>query len=485
MSKFTTSNQGINKTTNLAGGTAYKIADEKAKLITQVFTSFFNEKKYYGDNSVTLVETIRNVVIKDPKFISNLARFSRSEMHLRTIPQVLVAELAYACKGEEFVKNAIADVCLRADDTYEILGYYIATFGKPIPNSLKKGIALALDKQNAYGLAKYNRSNRPNLADAIKLCHPTAKPEYKQVIEGTIATPKTWETVISAIPKTETEKVKAAWEDLIETKSLGMMGLMRNLRNIINANVDNLDKALSQLTNEKAVLNSKQLPFRFYSAYQEIAMLSNPNVSKVLSALEKAFLISIDNLPKFGGKTAVIVDNSGSMRSQLSDKSKMQYIDVAGLFGAMSGKICDDCVVVAFGAHAKTVGLNDYSSVFDNFEKIKNCNVGMSTDLYLAFDLLTKNNINVDRIIVFSDMQAYNSSGWYSSRTAEKSFLNYKKTVNSDVVLHSVDLAGYGSSPFNTSGINLVAGFSDRIFEFMKYYEMGENKIIDMISNYK
>ena len=54
MSKF--NNEATNKTVNNCGHTAYAMPD-KDKLLTQVLTSFFNEEKFYGDNSGEIIET--------------------------------------------------------------------------------------------------------------------------------------------------------------------------------------------------------------------------------------------------------------------------------------------------------------------------------------------------------------------------------------------------------------------------------------------
>ena len=48
MAKFNTT--ATTKTTNKSGHVAYGMRD-KSKLVTQVLTSFFNEAKFYGDNS--------------------------------------------------------------------------------------------------------------------------------------------------------------------------------------------------------------------------------------------------------------------------------------------------------------------------------------------------------------------------------------------------------------------------------------------------
>ena len=87
MSKFNT-NAAIPMTTNKEGYVAYTMAD-KSKLVTKVLTSFFNEDKFYGDNSDEIKTTIQNVIDEDSEFVSNLAMFSRREFNMRSISHVL------------------------------------------------------------------------------------------------------------------------------------------------------------------------------------------------------------------------------------------------------------------------------------------------------------------------------------------------------------------------------------------------------------
>ena len=47
------------KTQNKSGHSAYSMT-AKSKLVTQVLTSFFNENKFYGDNSAEMQETIKS-----------------------------------------------------------------------------------------------------------------------------------------------------------------------------------------------------------------------------------------------------------------------------------------------------------------------------------------------------------------------------------------------------------------------------------------
>ncbi|XP_029970146.1 telomerase protein component 1-like [Salarias fasciatus] len=77
--------------------------------------------------------------------------------------------------------------------------------------------------------------------------------------------PQTWERLVSR------EGNKAAtWEKLIDNKSLPFMAMLRNLRNMITAGISEQhhNKILKRLTDKKAVMESRQFPFRFLAAYK-------------------------------------------------------------------------------------------------------------------------------------------------------------------------------------------------------------------------
>ena len=141
------------KTVNNCGHTAYAMKD-KDKLITQVLCSFFNERKFYGDNSAEMQRTIKSVIKTDPQFIANLAVFARREFNMRSVSHVLVAYLAHEVNGKPLTKDVVNAVTFRGDDVTEIMACYLNLFGKPIPNSLKKGIANAMQGFDEYTLAK-------------------------------------------------------------------------------------------------------------------------------------------------------------------------------------------------------------------------------------------------------------------------------------------------------------------------------------------
>ncbi|XP_073705050.1 telomerase protein component 1 isoform X2 [Garra rufa] len=83
--------------------------------------------------------------------------------------------------------------------------------------------------------------------------------------------PDTWECKLSQ------EGNKAAtWEKLIDGRSLPFMAMLRNLRNMISVGISEKhhNKILNRLTSKNAVIQSRQFPFRFLSAYKVILELS-------------------------------------------------------------------------------------------------------------------------------------------------------------------------------------------------------------------
>ncbi|CAF0781386.1 unnamed protein product [Adineta steineri] len=80
-----------------------------------------------------------------------------------------------------------------------------------------------------------------------------------------LPTPETWETQISL-----KGNKAAVWQQLIDNKKLPFMAMLRNLRNMIKAGIDEKHHqwVLKKLSDEGAVTYSRQFPFRFFSAYQ-------------------------------------------------------------------------------------------------------------------------------------------------------------------------------------------------------------------------
>lgn len=228
MSKFNQTN--TNKTVNKEGHVAYSMQD-KEKLVTMVLTSFFNEQKFYGDNSKELVEVAKRVAVKEPLFVANLAVYARKEFHLRSIAHVLTCIVANINESKKYISRTVSNVVERADDLTEILACYISMFGKPIPNGLKKALASNLKRFNEFQISKYNGGTKTvKFKDILKLTHVKPKNNeqselFKKIIEDKLEVATRWETEVSTKGNNE-----ETWESLIDKNQLGYMAMLRNLR---------------------------------------------------------------------------------------------------------------------------------------------------------------------------------------------------------------------------------------------------------------
>ena len=275
-----------------------------------------------------------------------------------------------------------------------------------------------------------------------------------------------WERVLAQFGNT-----KEGWEHLIDSKAVGYMATLRNLRNMVDAGISakHVTSVAEFLSDEEQVARSKQLPFRFYSAYRHVTN------KKLSIAVQDALDASVDNLPPFEGTTVIAADNSGSMQSTISGKSELRMDEVASLMCAIADRISDESHVYSFACTMKKLKLNPKDSIITNAEKINSANVGYSTHAELVFRDLISKGIKADRIIVLSDMQCYGYRGW-GTGDIQSLFNEYRQKVNPKAVLHTVNLADYNQGSIASDHdpqVNLVSGFSEKIFGLLADFESG------------
>ena len=474
MAKFNEPSETI-KTTNKEGHAAYSMKD-KDRLVTQILTSFFSEPKFYGNNDSEIIETAKKIAESEPEFIAKLAAFARREFNMRSVSHILAAILAHEPKGKEYIRRLVPAVVVRADDMTEILSAYLHYFGKPIPNSLKKGINDVFTKQDEYSLAKYKgEQNSLKMRDLPRICHPVPKTAeqsdlWKRLIAGELQIPYTWETELSAKGNT-----KEVWESLIDSGKVGYMALLRNLRNIINAAPGNIGKVYETISDPGQVRRSRQLPFRFLSAHKELEEVPNAT-SKVFDALEAAIETSVENMPRIAGKTAIVVDVSGSMNSLVSNKSKMICAEIGLMLGVVAARICEESIFLTFDTKLYTPKVSTKGGILAQVRAIPV--QGGGTHMALPFEYLTANDIKVDRIIVLSDNQCNYP---YDRGTIQTYADEYRKKANPDCWVHGVDLQGYGTQQFQGKRTNIIAGWSEKTLEFIMLAESGIDSLLKRI----
>ncbi len=478
--------------------TAYVMSPEE-ELYTAVVTTGLSDS-FYEKQDDRLQRIQKLMTVCDPEFVAKLAAYARNEMNLRSVPMVLIVELAKITSGNATVSKAVTNVVKRADEITELLAYYqLANERKEtkklnrLSKQIQKGLAVSFNTFDEYQFAKYNRKAEVTLKDALFLVHPKAKDANQQelfnkIVNNTLAIPYTWETELSVLGMVKFENTtvrnmafRLKWEELIESRKVGYMALMRNLRNILEANVSAQHIAMvsDYLTNEKAVVGSKQLPFRFLAAYREVKQINSPFTSSILKALEKAVAISAQNIRGFGYDTSVVIacDVSGSMQKPVSARSKILLYDIGLMLGMLLQSRCKNVISGMFGDTWKVINMSR-SAVLANVEEYyrREGEVGYATNGHLVLEDLIRKNQQVDKVMLFTDAQMWNSTMTFNSFAG--SWKKYKR-IAPQAKLYLFDLAGYGQQPIDIreNDVYLLAGWSDKIFDLLDALENKETAL--------
>lgn len=464
MSRFNEKKE--NGVTNLAGGKAYKESKE-LQLVSLLLTSFGDDKAYRNaDDTFKKLD----VLIKDcdKLFCAKAICYARREFGMRTITHYAASVLAKYIGGETWGKDFFAKVVNRPDDMTEIIACQLSRKEK-VSNAMKKGFAVAFGTFTDYQLAKYRgEGNKVKLVDVVNLVHPVQTEKNNRAIEklvnGTLKSFDTWEVELSAAGN-DVEKKKNVWRKLISENKLGYFALLRNIRNIVQLGDETLkDIALQALLNENAIHKSLVLPFRFATAYKELSSID----AKAMSAISKACEMACANVPKLEGKTLIALDVSGSMYN---------VADIAALFAAVLLK-SNDCDLIKFSYDSQYQIVNIDDSLMTIKDNLKFS--GGGTNFISVFEKADK---KYDRVILLSDMQAWMTNNYYV-KSPSAAYNAYKQKYNPDCKMYSIDLAGYGTLQVPEKDVYCLAGFSEKIFDLMKFLEEDKDALLNVIKAY-
>ncbi len=403
------------------GAAAGNISPE-LQLRRSVLACLLWESQFYEDG-VEIAGRIAELVPKvAAQKVAALAVEGRERMKLRHAPLLLVREMARHKTHRALVSETLARIIQRADELAEFVAIYWKDGRVPLSGQVKKGLAAAFPKFDEYQLAKYDRGRPIKLRDVLFLCH--AKPRdqaqaevWKKLVSGSLATPDTWEVALSS----GADK-REAWERLLREQKLGALALLRNLRNMREAGVDE-SLVLSALGSMSTI---RVLPFRFLAAARYAPQWEE--------ALEQAMLKCVAETEKLPGKTIVLVDVSGSMTAPLSRRSEMQRTDAAYGLAVLLREIAEEVAVYSFSDNLVGVPARRGFALRDAIDVSQRHN---STQLGNAVEKLNRNE-KCDRLIVITDEQAHDrvprpsGNGYLINVASYKNAIGYGKWMHID-----------------------------------------------------
>jgi hypothetical protein len=417
-------------------------------------------------NGKSVADAIKELVPKvAPDVVGAIAIEARYQQKLRHVPLFLCREMARHPSHRKGLADVLAKVINRPDELAEFVSMYWKDNDgkKTLAKQVKKGLAAAFQKFDAYQISKWDRQDRDiKLRDVMFLCHP--KPAqgreslYKQLAEKTLAPADTWEVGLSAAKTTEDKR--AVWERLISEKKLGALAFLKNLRNMQQASVSRDAIAAAFDTIRPTVL----LPIDFIRAVQFA-----PDWTRELEAM---MLCCAAEFPKLPGWTVLVIDVSGSMNHNLSEKTEFTRIDAAAAMAVLAAEMCEHVAVYA------TAG-NDYARThatskvrpFRGFalaDAIRSAakdlgGGGIFTRQCLEY-IRGQERETPDRIIIFSDSQDCDHPNQRQPKPFGKA--NYIVDVSSHI--HGVNYDGVWSaeiSGWSTHFLTYIAALEGQLTE--------------------
>lgn len=554
MGKYNSKKEGVKPTSvNFMGEQAFKLAD-KEELVSTVLTTFLQNSYYEREGEI--VERIKDLVDKvDPLFAAKLAIYARNEGNLRSVTHLVSALLAKYVGGTDWGKRFYNRIVVRPDDMSEIVSAYASLNGmglneiQKIPNSIKKGFKEALERLDAYQIDKYKMQSREvSLIDLVRLFHPKGTQKnaeaFKRLVNGesladlyetkvlekemTKAGQKTKDATQEEKDEAKREAITAVLDNV---KGMPVMNLLRNLRNILLYAPDKVADACEQLQIEKKILNSRLLPFRFATAYAEIEKMKYDDIkSKVttdivfeseaskaklseteffglkknlLDAIEGAIEIACQNIPELEGNTAILVDDSGSMRGDCGGSSRVSAFSatsssmIAHLFASMMAWRQHDVYVGLFGnelisvPYKRDMKLLDFNK--ESYQIGGRCGGATENGIYTFLEKVIEEKKKIDNVVVFSDCQigrGGNFTAWYGTTSTNRSlhfhelFKEFRKiNPSANFIVVNLRQSG-GTSVFDKSQRILnVSGWSDKIFDTIKSQCRGWDAVIKEIES--
>lgn len=382
-------------------------AEERLK--RSVMTCMLWEKSFYEDGQSIADRISALVPLVAPESVYRIAVDARNKQHLRHVPLLLVVEMLKHPEHKKLVSRLIPQVVLRVDEMSELLSIYWKDGKKPLAAQLKKGLAECFSMFTEYQFSKYNRDKAVKLRDVMFLTHPHPRllmgatedvvGEYKfrpapahealfkKIADNTLPTPDTWEVALSA-----GRDKKETWERLIAERKLGGLALLRNLRNMLDVNVD-----MNVIKTALAFMNTDRiLPFRFIAAARHAPSLE-PEIEKVM-------LSCLGDYKRLEGATTLLIDVSGSMNGALSSKSDLTRLDAACGLAILLREVCKDVRIFKFNHRLDEVPLRQGFSLRDAVGQAMGDTQLGSALHYLTLMALAQRRGH--RIIVLTDEQS-------------------------------------------------------------------------------
>ncbi|CUG93083.1 WD40 repeat-containing protein, putative [Bodo saltans] len=518
----------------------------------------------------------------DGEFLLKLAVYLRQDLGIRGSANFLTSIAAYQPNCQPYLSTYLPRIIGLPTDWLQI-----ASFARDsplrtqcgLPTSLRNALTSSFKNFNEFSLAKYNTESAQKkrkkdriakgedpddiimpytLKQMVRLLHisepryevmcllgknyPASPQEFsalgletpQRVFDPTrinrrmrLAVPTTWETELAA--KGNHAHV---WDGLVKERKLPFMAMLRNLRNVILAGCarSTHDDLIGKLRSEDQIANSKQFPYRFFSAFDVLSIdpataYDAPQVKRegaptkakpkpataptteeltVLlqeyrDALQESVRLATKlNIRPIHGKSVVLLQGSLEMLDQVRAQgakgigSVRSKLDVAMLLAIMLQYACESCDFVLFieGPRGEPSyhllppldrNLGMLEALTATKERVEALIHAVEDDFehkYLNFpfsylDKVIHSQERIESVLLVSNGHvSYEHDNLYPALGSLKDYLQRLRVAsNPDLLFVSLSIDGNADMGidrvFNQPNDVLLTGFSDSILRFI------------------
>jgi 60 kDa SS-A/Ro ribonucleoprotein len=425
------------------------------------------------------------MVARDPAFAKNAIVYARNRGFMRAQPVFGLAKLATL--GERHLEAAFGQVILTpsdlADFTTVVKRLRASEGGRRLKRLAGRWL---LERLNEYWVIKYGAARKGgySLRDLFRVYHPkagervplidyllgkaadlaklpqiAALERLKKAVSDDERAAAIGEGRLPHEVVTPFAHTKAIWTVL--APQLPVFALLRHLATLERHGVlESVRAAVEEkLANGKIIGNSKILPFRFLEAERHVR---TPWLKDALrGALELAFC----NVPALEGRTAVLLDRSGSMG---------QYVQTAAIFAVSllkQARLEGRLLLFDDRLEEPTVSMKD-----NVLTQAHSVTARGGSDTALPMKQLVADRDVVDNIVLITDEQQNLGSPFVEQLD------EYRRSVKADVRVFIVDVAPYRDAITDQDPLSwYVYGWSDQALSFVSMVSRGFGGMVEAV----
>ena len=518
------------RTVNREGFPAFK-RDWKEQYLQMLLCNTMSNAFYASAQELCkdAIDLHRYAADEDPFFMARSLIYARNEGFMRLQPIVGLAVLSQV--SPSLFDRVFPRVVRIVPDLVEFALALEALGRGQGGRAVKRAASHFLNGLDEYAVMKYAGAGRGYaLRDLLRVFHPKAANDDANRLFAYAAGKLNWDSVPEGgLPKLRafealkrlgdgeseraceliragrlpdnvvtgvTQATADVWRALLP--DMPLFSLLRHLVTLQRAGVlgeEKNDFVASRLTDPEAIRRAKILPFRFAQAWQQIresdsryqAYLNRQRYNAffgrfgrrtavpeaapdgwLLDALEQAVDASVACMPDLPGRTAVMLDISGSMQGQFLAAGSVLALSLLKKTGGRGRFMlfdteCEDVRVEADEPILRAAG--------------RICARG-GTDTGVCLRQMIAQNDRCDTIIIVTDEQQNAGSPFY------KRLRDYRYKVNKDARAFVVDVSPYGSAmtPPSDGKTWYCFGWSDQVVSFIAQAVQGYGDLVSRVS---